>query len=740
MRFDEIFGKAKYVQATDNYFNPYVRKSFFVNGEIKSAKLIISILGFAEIYLNGKKITDDLYITTNSQYHRQKAENCSRPEGLPYFDDELSFTIYASQFDLKDFIKKGKNAFGVIVANGWYWSNKDKYGNLRAYGQPKVAFRIIIEKKSGEIEEIISNTDTKWSESFLTDSGVYHEEQDERKEIFNFSTAEFDDSAWKNMETTLPPEAEYLFEDGCPRNKVIEYAKAKLVKQTENEKIFALDINFTGYPIIEGESAVGDIITCKMGELLDENGDLEEFHSYNQNTIFVSDGRKKHHLRFTWHGFQYISIATTGDLSKLTVKECALVHADIKNTSEFETDNNIINFIYDAYIRSQLQNYQCGVPIDCPQIERRGYTGDGQLLGELGMLLFDSKLLYKKWMRDIADTQDKKTGYVDYTAPSWFGCAGGPGGWSVAIINVPYEYYKRYGDTEPLKTYYQNMLKYVQYMDIETENGLINIHNRKNCRCLGDWSGPYKPFLPEPFVNTCLYIEALNYLIEISKVIGKDEEIPALEQRIKDYKIAVDNTYLDKNTGDYCNNEQGSNAFALNAGLGDERTLNNLNNKYQELKGFDVGIFGLKMLPKILFKNGFGDTALSLYTSENKISFKSMMDEGATTLLEAWENARSRNHPMYGVVVLYLFEYVLGIRQQDFEAGYKKLVINPLSLSALGYVKGSILLDEGKVSVEYKKENGCTKFKVQIPSGIDAKFIFNDKEFALKSGENTFII
>lgn len=739
MKFSEIFKNAKYVSATNDNCAPYLLRKIDVPFEVKSAKLTVSVLGFCELYLNGNKITEDLFITPFSQYDKLAPENCSRPDGLPQFNDEFGFTVYASEFDVTNHIEPGRNALGVLTAGGWYMSNKDKYGNFRYYGKTKAAFILTILGRNGEVLEVTSDDQVKWQESFLTESGVYHEEQDERKEIKDFSLPNYDYSNWHKVELHDAIEAKYYI-DYCPRNKIMGTAVPKLINQTESEKIYELPTNFTGYPIIKGKSNAGDIITCRMGEVLEPDKTLNEFYCFNQNTVFVSDGRGEHHLRFTWHGFKYFSISTTGSLDDLYVDQCALVHADVTNTSEFETDNEILNFIYNAYVRSQLQNYQCGVPTDCPQIERRGYTGDGQLLGELGMLLFDAKKLYHKWLNDIADVQDKKSGYVDYTAPSYYGCSGGPGGWSVAIINAPYQYYKRFNDKEVLEKYYPNMLKFLDYMDYETVDGLIDVVHRQNCRCLGDWSGPEKPFIDEPFVNTCLYVEALYNLVEIAKAIGKDQDVKDFERRINERKAAIDKKYFNKDTGDYLGGKQGANAFALNIGLGDERTVENLNDRYQEMGYFDVGIFGLKLLPKMLFTHGYQDTAFKLYTSKHKISFYSMMMDGATTLYEAWEEPRSRNHPMYGVAVLWLFEYVLGIRQEKGKAGYTDIIINPLDVKGLNQVKGGITLDSGKLTVRYKRTEKSTVFSVVIPSSVNVRFKYKDQEFELHEGVNEFEI
>jgi len=62
MKFIDVFGKAKYVSATNNYQFPYIRKSFHLDKPVKRAELFVSVLGFSELYINGKKLTEDLYL------------------------------------------------------------------------------------------------------------------------------------------------------------------------------------------------------------------------------------------------------------------------------------------------------------------------------------------------------------------------------------------------------------------------------------------------------------------------------------------------------------------------------------------------------------------------------------------------------------------------------------------------------------------------------------------------------
>lgn len=253
----------------------------------------------------------------------------------------IGYTIYVTQYDVTNIIKQGKNAFGLIVAGGWYRSGADLYGNYRNFGKTGACFKLCIETISGKKMEIDSGTDCRWMESFLLQAGIFHEEQDERKEIADFSLADYDDSQWMTVEILNAPNAEYLLLD-CPANKVIRTVEAKLVKQTDSYKIYDVGENLTGVPVILSSGIVGDKIVCTYSEEILENGELNPKNIFCQESIFFTDDRKEHKLRFTWHGFRYLKIASEKQDNGLDCKVCEVVHADIKNTSGFESDNETL--------------------------------------------------------------------------------------------------------------------------------------------------------------------------------------------------------------------------------------------------------------------------------------------------------------------------------------------------------------------------------------------------------------
>ena len=116
-----------------------------------------------------------------------------------------------------------------------------------------------------------------------------------------------------------------------------------------------------------------------------------------------------------------------------------------------------------------------------------------------------------------------------------------------------------------------------------------------------------------------------------------------------------------------------------------------------------------------------------------------MKNNGATTLWENWSGRDSRNHPMFGAVVKYLFIYLLGIQQPDDSAGYEKVVISPRFVEGMNTAKGHITTQNGKISVEYVKSGNTATIKVSVDPKIEAVFEYNGNKVPF-SGEREFVV
>ena len=158
---------------------------------------------------------------------------------------------------------------------------------------------------------------------------------------------------------------------------------------------------------------------------------------------------------------------------------------------------------------------------------------------------------------------------------------------------------------------------------------------------------------------------------------------------------------------------------------------------------FDTGIFGTDLVIKLLFERGKGDVAVKLLTSKSIHSFYEMMHRGATTLFEYWPESlrdRSHNHPMFGAVTAYLYDYLLGFRQKEGSSGYDDLIIAPVLVDEINHLSGKRVLPKGEVSVSFEKAEGKASFTITLPEGQNAEFILGETNRTLLPGENKFTL
>ena len=436
-----------------------------------------------------------------------------------------------------------------------------------------------------------------------------------------------------------------------------------LIGEYDGRKIYDCRENIAGRVVLSCLGKKGECITVRHAEELAADGTLD-FESAGgsdqlQQDHYICDGRiQTLHPLFCWHGFRYFE--TEGSCEVLWAE---VIHTDVAVTSSFSCSDPVLNWLYEAYIRTQLDNYHGCIPSDCPHRERLGYTGDGQLTAETAMLLLDAKELYRKWYQDILDSQGAETGHIPHTAP-FLGGGGGPGGWGCAVYQVPLAWAKIYGDDSLLVQGYDAILRWFDYMDAHSEKGLV-VREEEGGWCLGDWCFPAseeKEQLPEAFINTFYYLHGLQEMMQISEKMNNKLPIRFAE-REKNVKNAFLDAYFDPETGDFCEGRAAGNAYGLALGLGDERTKKHLVEKYEALGRFDTGIFGTSMLLEQLFSIGAGDLAVRLLTNDSEAaSFAHMKRNGATTLWERWDGRESHNHPMFGACVRLLFTQILGIR------------------------------------------------------------------------------
>ena len=727
MQQNYFFKNAKWVGAADPDEARFsILRGHFTVKDAAKVSLNVLGLGFFKCYINGICINPDTFLPLSSDF-----EATCDPK-----DEVLSgHRIYVPQFDITPFVQQGDNVIAIHYGGGWYTFHK------RRFGRAKAIYCVCVEEQDGTAH-FVSNEDCRIGKSYIADYNFVNLEKQDLESFADCFGKDFDDRSWENASLATPVETEYCTTD-CPTDALIETLDVKEIAKTERGVIYDCGVNTVGYPTLRLCADKGETVTVRFGEELTAEGALD--HIQRQHFYVISNGEKRTvSPEFTWFGFRYFEIE--GDAKPLGVK---VVHANIKPSSTFDSDNETLNWIYRTFMHTMLCNMHTGHPSDCPHLERRGYTGDGQLTCHAVLSTLDARAFYEKWMQDIADGQDILTGHVQYTAP-FIHSGGGPGGWGGAIVIVPYQLYKHYGDKEILKKYYANMRRYIDYMEAHCEFGLVT-SDKQGDWCLGDWCGPVilypdkgiyyssqQMILPAAMVNTYFLVKSLMLMREIAEVIDRECDLAEYDQKIETHSAAIRAAYFNAFDNNFLINAQGANAYGVDLGLGTEKTYTNMVDYYKKIGHYDTGIFATDILTRVLFEKGDAELAVSLLTGHGPHGFAHWMENGATTFHEYWDSTRSRSHnpPMFGAPVAYFFEYLLGIGQEKGTAGYQSLVIAPQAVSCFGRMSGSMETPSGTIAVGYVNDGDGTQFKITIPAETKAILRFADQEFELNGGEN----
>ena len=95
------FQNAKYIKAAEkpdafSFYDPIprFRKEFTIDGTIEKATIFVQSPGFATYYINGRNITEDIFISAISEYHK---------------------ILWYNQYDVTAFLKEGKNTLCIIA-------------------------------------------------------------------------------------------------------------------------------------------------------------------------------------------------------------------------------------------------------------------------------------------------------------------------------------------------------------------------------------------------------------------------------------------------------------------------------------------------------------------------------------------------------------------------------------------------------------------------------------------------
>ena len=540
--------------------------------------------------------------------------------------------------------------------------------------------------------------------------------------------------------------------------------------------------NCAAVPEMIFEAKEGVTLTCQPGELLNDSlgakkrgMDGPEGSVHRSNLRIPDTGMLLRYTfagkntletfcpQCTYFGYRYISITVTDKVQIHSIRSIPISSI----TSEMEigkitTGHPLINRLILNTLWSQRSNY-LSVPTDCPQRdERLGWTADTQVFCETGTYFANTNAFFRKWLRDLRDTQKENGGYPGVAPYGQYGSNSmqmARVGWSDAGIIVPWTIWKQFGDTALINEHWTSMEKYISHCAAVRFDHKALLEDNDDYQW-GDWlsfepleshsgqvwdaNGIQRPEAAEywSFLYASYWIIDAAMMLDMARAIGRDtieyaQMVSEAKAYVLDRFLFADGTFK----LDILNTMQTPALFVLHnnilAGEAKENTIQRLRANFREHgQCLQTGFLGTSILMQTLTDNGMVDIAYDLLFQRRNPSWLYSVDNGATTIWERWnsytiENGlasngmNSFNHYAYGCVCQWLWQTVAGIRPDSACPGYKHFFLAPVPDKRLGSVSAEYQSASGIIQSEWHYNGDTCVWNFTIPQGLSATVLVN---------------
>lgn len=689
--------------------------------------LVVTSLGYHEVYVNGQKVGDHVMQPAVSQL------------------DKRALWV---EYDITPYLHEGDNELLLWIGQGWG----------RIYGTPAAVQATVRKSVSdgecGLIYEILK-TDSTWeaSPSPYSYTGNWQPMQ--------FGGERYDARVREHWRPAAVYDAKdiTISRQEFKGNRIVGALLPQRV-DTLTDGTFLIDFGrvVSGWfqlqclPIPEGE-----VITM---EYLDHRDAKPPF---TETDIYVSDGTGDDDIHFTnrfhMHSFRYVKVKglahylTYGLDTPIVLASAVQISAvDPYGGATFECSDPRLNAIHDMVKYTLSCLTFSGYMVDCPHIERMGYGGDGNSSTMTLQTLWDVRSLYADWLTSWADAMDS-IGDLPYVAPA-FRTGGGPY-WQGFVVKAPWRTYLNYGDRSLIYRHYDDMKRWLEYIERHSEDYILQPwpDNERHSWFLGDWAVPEgvdKDGESVLHASSCFISDCLADMIQMSLMTGHTDDARHYAQWRQNLNAAIHRRFYHPETHSYANGTPLDQCYALLMGIPPdsataatvkEQLLKDCHSKYRD--HIAAGLMGVPIFTEWCIRERKTDLIATILRQEDYPGYLNMINQGATTTWESWDcgrpgkEDRSRVHNCYNGIGIWFYQALAGIRPDPEQPGYKHFFIDPQPVEGVEWVKASKPTSYGDIKVEI----GNGKLKVEIPAGTTATlFPDSTRERTLESGEHTIAL
>ena len=698
---------------------PAFRKTFFCPENVVSAALRITAMGVYEASLNGSRVGDFILAPGWTVYQKR---------------------LQVQQYELR--IRPGQeNELTVLVGKGWYRGRLAGWlpgQNSSAALPAALTAELTLRYPDGHTDTICTDASWQTAESAVRFSELYDGETYD---------AAFEPSVWTPAALYDGPTDTLIEQQGEPVREQERIAPARIFKTPAGEIVVDFGQNLTGYVEIALDGVKGEAVELSHAEVLDKNGNFytENYRSAKAKYLyFCKDGAQRYKPKLTFYGFRYIRVDRFPCGAEHAAQEnftAIAVHSDMKRTGYLSCSDPLLNKLFENVIWGQKSNF-LDVPTDCPQRdERLGWTGDAQVFIRTACLNFDAERFFTKWLADLAADQ-REDGAVGHVIPNVLHQSGSAA-WDDAATICPWAVYLAYGDPNILRTQFESMKKWVDYITAHTTTKDLWTGGTH----YGDWlgldapSGSYKGSSREDLIASAFYAHSTALVIKAGRVLGQD--VSAYEALYERIVRAFRQAYPVYQTQTEC-------TLAVYFALAED-TQKAADQLAQMIRScgtkLQTGFVGTPYLLHALSAHGYTELAYDLLLRREYPSWLYPVTKGATTIWEHWDgqmengdfwssDMNSFNHYAYGAVADWVYTVAAGIQTVEEKPGYAAVRIAPQPDKRLDWLEASVETRHGLVRSRWEKQRDMWRYEIETP--VEAEVVIDGRKTFCRPGRYIF--
>jgi alpha-L-rhamnosidase len=735
---------ARWIEPVESGRSPHVLvRDFSLEDPVGAARLYATSHGLYECFLNGRRV-GDLELTPGFTSYSQ--------------------CLHVQAYDVRDLLVCGANRWEVVLTDGWYRGRTGSRRRVDGFGT-RLGFL-------GQLEAdgLTVPTGEGWHGGvgpLVAADLMAGQVEDHRRSMAHLRPVVVPDAALGPLSWSPAP----------PVRRVETVRPVAVVRTGGERQVVDLGQNINGWLRLADLGPVGTELTIVHGEALDERGDVTlenlkfgdaahgEIAGPFQTDRVVSAGRAGDAFepRHTTHGFRYARVE--GRSGRLTPDDVSgvVVHTDLRRTGWFRCSDESLNRLHDI-VEWSFRDNACDIPTDCPQRERSGWTGDWQIFVPTAACLYDVAGFSLKWLRDLASDQ-MPNGCVTNFAPDpmrrqdatgeFWPMIQGSSGWGDAVVAVPWELWRAYGDAGVLSELWPSMVRWLDYAAATARTRRHPSREAERPEPLpheaflwdggfhwGEWLEPGVTDLAAALssdqgsVGTAYLYRSASMAAAIANMHGDAAEADRFSVLAANALHAWRTEYIDAD-GALTPCTQATHVRALAFGLVPEdlriRTADRLVELIRDAgTHLGTGFLATPYLLPVLAENGHLDLAYELLLQRTPPSWLAMVDRCATTVWELWEGVDvdgvahdSLNHYSKGAVVSFLHRHVAGIQLLDDQPAYRRFRVAPAPGGGLTWARAIHDAPYGRIESSWQRQGATFELVVTVPAGTEAEVVLS---------------